>query len=210
MKNRYRIHTLISNRTALLTLAAALLLPFTAHAQFSIKSWTADGGGGTSSGGTYALTGTIGQPEVNTIAATGGGFTLAGGFWGAESSTTGGYATWAAANISGGQDASFAGDANGNGLPNGIEYIFESQAILSPELGALSAPVNVPSDVILHFSYSIDMENWEPRAKWENSILSILASPANDISVTNTLITDAKRGPEGLGFWRYEAELLTP
>ncbi len=44
-------------------------------------SWnTFDGGGATSSGGSYVLAGTIGQPDAGP-ALTGGGYTLAGGFW---------------------------------------------------------------------------------------------------------------------------------
>jgi len=45
-------------------------------------SWhTVDGGGGTSSGGTYILRGTAGQPDAGTLS--GGTYSLAGGFWGA-------------------------------------------------------------------------------------------------------------------------------
>lgn len=44
-------------------------------------SWsTVDGGGGTSSGGTFSLSGTVGQPDAST-AMTGGTYTLRGGFW---------------------------------------------------------------------------------------------------------------------------------
>jgi len=45
-------------------------------------SWnTVDGGGATfSTGGGYALGGTVGQPDAGTL--TGGGYTLVGGFWG--------------------------------------------------------------------------------------------------------------------------------
>ncbi len=47
---------------------------------------TIDNGGGSGSGGGYALDGTIGQPDA---AAWGGdGYTLAGGFWGGGASAT--------------------------------------------------------------------------------------------------------------------------
>ena len=43
-------------------------------------SWsTIDGGGGTSSGGAFILSGTIGQPDAGAMA--GGDFALMGGFW---------------------------------------------------------------------------------------------------------------------------------
>jgi hypothetical protein len=46
---------------------------------FSIDWYTIDGGGGTSSGGPFSLTGTIAEPE--TAVMSGGGFTIEGGFW---------------------------------------------------------------------------------------------------------------------------------
>jgi len=46
---------------------------------YDLTWWTADGGGGTVSGGTYELSGTIGQPDTGVLS--GGGYTLAGGFW---------------------------------------------------------------------------------------------------------------------------------
>ncbi len=55
-------------------------LAFTATAQnYSIDWSTIDGGGGTSTGGVYAVSGTIGQPDAGTMS--GGPFTLTGGFW---------------------------------------------------------------------------------------------------------------------------------
>ncbi|MHC4463712.1 MAG: hypothetical protein ACYS6W_11830 [Planctomycetota bacterium] len=45
-----------------------------------VLDWsTIDGGGGTSSGGPYTLTGTIGQPDA--AYSTGGSYELLGGFW---------------------------------------------------------------------------------------------------------------------------------
>jgi len=54
---------------------------FGAHAQsYSIDWSTIDGGGGTSTGGVYSVSGTIGQPDVGS-AMTGGNYSLTGGFW---------------------------------------------------------------------------------------------------------------------------------
>jgi hypothetical protein len=47
---------------------------------YSIDWFTIDGGGGTSTGGVYSVSGTIGQPDAGRM--TGGTFTLDGGFWG--------------------------------------------------------------------------------------------------------------------------------
>ena len=61
-------------------LIALLLTVVQGFAQpFAIESFTVDGGGGTSTGGSYTVSGTIGQPDAGTLA--GGGFTLQGGFW---------------------------------------------------------------------------------------------------------------------------------
>lgn len=52
-----------------------------AHAQsYSITSGKISSGGGTSSGGSYSVTGAIGQPEAHA-ASTGGSYSLSGGFF---------------------------------------------------------------------------------------------------------------------------------
>jgi hypothetical protein len=67
-------------------LSAALLVSG-AHVasgqSYSIDWFTIDGGGGTSTGGVYRLSGTIGQPDAGTMS--GGPYTLVGGFWGVVS-----------------------------------------------------------------------------------------------------------------------------
>ena len=63
-------------------LAAALLCcaAGTASAQFSISRFSIDGGGATKTlGGSFALGGTIGQPDAGWM--TGSSFTIGGGFW---------------------------------------------------------------------------------------------------------------------------------
>lgn len=47
---------------------------------YSLDWSTIDGGGGTSTGSVYSLTGTIGQPDAGAMS--GGNYTLQGGFWG--------------------------------------------------------------------------------------------------------------------------------
>ncbi len=52
---------------------------------FDLSWWTVDGGGAgvsnSSTGGSYTLSGTIGQPDANPVVMTGGQFALTGGFW---------------------------------------------------------------------------------------------------------------------------------
>ena len=69
----------------LTVLAAAMLLATAARAQsgggYDLSWWTIDGGGITfTTGGTFNLGGTVGQPDASS-ALTGGAFSLTGGFW---------------------------------------------------------------------------------------------------------------------------------
>jgi hypothetical protein len=68
---------------ALLTVSLLLLTAVVASAQsnYSITSATIDGGGGTSSGGPYAVTGAIAQADASA-ASTGGSYSISGGFFG--------------------------------------------------------------------------------------------------------------------------------
>src|SRR4026207_502216 len=65
-------------------LASLAILPPGAIAQsggpYTLNWFTIDGGGGTSTGGVYSLSGTIGQPDAGRLS--GGAYTLEGGFWG--------------------------------------------------------------------------------------------------------------------------------
>ena len=64
-------------------LALAPLAFAQSNGGYDLDWWTVDGGGGTIGGGgaagTYTLMGTIAQPDAGTL--TGGGYSLAGGFW---------------------------------------------------------------------------------------------------------------------------------
>ncbi len=76
-----------TKRIAIIGLTVALLLGAVwvvsaAPDAFSIPWWRVAGGGGTSDGGNYSLSGTAGQAEAGIIMS-GDGYTLAGGFWGA-------------------------------------------------------------------------------------------------------------------------------
>ena len=71
----------MKNNSLLFAIVAALLLPLAATAQtYSIDWYKISGGGGTSTGGTYQVSGTIGQPDASG-AMTGGSYSMTGGFW---------------------------------------------------------------------------------------------------------------------------------
>src|ERR1019366_6358289 len=64
-----------------LILLLGLLLPAFSHAQsYSIDWHKIAGGGGTSTGGVYSVSGTIGQHDAGGPM-TGGNYSLTGGFW---------------------------------------------------------------------------------------------------------------------------------
>ena len=68
-------------KTIFAAFTLALTLTSTAVAQnYSIDWFTIDGGGGTSTGGVYSVSGTIGQPDAGAMS--GGNYSLVGGFWG--------------------------------------------------------------------------------------------------------------------------------
>jgi hypothetical protein len=68
----------------LLTLLLTIALAAAAGPQLDLDHWTVDGGGGTSRGGSYVLSGTVGQPEAGAQLVA-DPYTLSGGFWGAPS-----------------------------------------------------------------------------------------------------------------------------
>ena len=86
-----RPHSLVGKGVA--SLLAVWLMMIPAFAQtgggYDLTWSTIDGGGASpgspgsdaSTGGDYALSGTIGQPDARTKFMTGGGYTLLGGFW---------------------------------------------------------------------------------------------------------------------------------
>jgi len=78
------IHTMKLNSITSCTLGALVLAALATVAraqsggQFDL-SWSTIDGGGASTGGRFALSGTVGQPDAGTL--TGGSFKLEGGFW---------------------------------------------------------------------------------------------------------------------------------
>jgi hypothetical protein len=83
MKKKISQKTIRTLKVASLLGALLLLsIAFTVYSEvseFVINWWSVDGGGDSSQGGNYTLTGTVGQSD--TGAASGGGYTLHGGFW---------------------------------------------------------------------------------------------------------------------------------
>jgi hypothetical protein len=67
------------NTSRLTLILAALVFASVGVGDYKIVQHTIDGGGGTSAGGQYVLSGTIGQPDAGY--SEGGNYELLGGFW---------------------------------------------------------------------------------------------------------------------------------
>ena len=67
-------------KKVILISAIAFGLPAALAQEYKIDWYTLDGGGGASTGGVYAISGTIGQPDAGPLMS-GGNFTVLGGFW---------------------------------------------------------------------------------------------------------------------------------
>jgi hypothetical protein len=78
MKNQTRV---LLTLLIFAVLAGPLAMAQTSEV-FDLSWSTIDAGGGTSSGGEFEVSGTIGQPDVGM--ASGGAFELTGGFWNSE------------------------------------------------------------------------------------------------------------------------------
>ena len=105
--------------------------PATATAQsFSLDWYTIDGGGGKSSGGTFELNGTIGQPDAGAVM-TGGGFELTGGFGIAQINLQ-----------------IILGDANDDGVFNNLDIAAFVLALTNPVAYQAMFP-DVDPDVVL-------------------------------------------------------------
>lgn len=67
------------NLVKCLTVALALVHASAMQAQFEISRYTVDGGGGSSEGGGFKISGTVGQPDAGHHS--GGEYEIFGGFW---------------------------------------------------------------------------------------------------------------------------------
>lgn len=77
---RYAIRIIWMGVLLLVCLLAVGVIARAAPVDFSLSWWTVDGGGGRSEGAGFTLQGAAGQSDAGLMQ--GGGFKLAGGFWG--------------------------------------------------------------------------------------------------------------------------------
>ena len=128
---------------AFLTSFIGSALCFAAQAQYSIPWSTIDGGGGTSTGGVYSVSGTIGQHDAGG-AMTNGQYSVTGGFW----------ALPTAIQVTGAPTLTIAPATPGNATiswtPNTPGFVLQQTSVLSPSnwtnspSGATN-PITVPA-----------------------------------------------------------------
>jgi hypothetical protein len=129
---------------SLLGLAGALGLTLSAAAQdYSVDWFTIDGGGGTSTGGVYSVSGTIGQPDAGP-AMTNGQYSVTGGFW----------ALPAAIQVEGAPTLTIVPATPGNATlswsPNSPGWVLQETWVLSPanwtnSISGSTNPIVVPA-----------------------------------------------------------------
>jgi len=135
-------------RKAFLSLWVSLSA-FAALAQYSIDSFTVDGGGGTSTGGVYSVSGTIGQPDAGGPM-TNGQYSVTGGFW----------ALPTAVQVPGAPTLAIApaapGQATVSWTPNTLGFVLQETWVLSPanwtnSPSGATNPVVVPATVPMKY-----------------------------------------------------------
>ena len=188
-------------------LSAAIFAASPLHAQYAVPSYTIDSGGGTSTGGDFKLTGTIGQPDASPQVATGGNFTVSGGFWAANTNPySGSYAAWAEANLPAGSDRSFDGDANQDGVPNGLVYIFGDEGAALLAKGVITAPpANLPGDIDLVLEASDDVLSWETILEFTSGVQTFI-DPL--LAIADGEITDSAGTGAVRRFYQFRATLI--
>ena len=124
------------------------------------------------------------------------------------------YATWAAANIPAGQDATFEGDANADGFANGLTYVFGNerprhlQTPSTPQSPAIALPVYVPGDVQLVLNRSTDIRDpnsWTPILQYVGNTLDFQHSDLNLNQGSGSLVDGTQ---EPVAYYHYTAELI--
>jgi hypothetical protein len=133
----------------LLGLGVAVQLASTAQAQYSINWSTIDGGGGTSTGGVYSVSGTIGQHDAGGPM-TNGQYSVTGGFWALPTAIqVGGAPTLTIV-------AAGPGQATISWTPNTPGFVLQETWVLSPanwtnSISGATNPILVPAIVPTKF-----------------------------------------------------------
>jgi hypothetical protein len=165
---------------AIISFASALFV-ITGQAQSYSIDWHTIGSGGTSTGGVYSLSGTIGRPDAGTMS--GGGYTLAGGYWvpGASVASPVSIFDNTSGSVNGGVGVGSTAWLAGKFLLGSQSYGLESLSLLlnSQDGNGSAGP---PCAVQLHI-YSHNPANGKPAA--DTGVIMNLSGLTNPITLLN-------------------------
>ena len=117
--------------------ATALLVATLAPGQYAIDWYKVAGGGGTSTGGVYSVSGTIGQSDASVTPMTNGQYSLVGGFWALPVAVQTTNAPWLTITLAG------PGSATISWAPNTPGYVLQYTASFTPT-NWINAPSGSP------------------------------------------------------------------
>lgn len=112
------------------------------------------------------------------------------------------YDIWASQNIPPGQDATFTGDWNGDGIINGVAYLFGNTPVSTSGKGRITAPSLIPPDVDIYLDRSSNLETWAlARVRWVNGAPPTFVSP--NFTIVAGEVVDTSTIVGGKAFYRY-------
>ena len=100
-----------------------------------------------------------------------------------------GFQIWGEANLPTGSLA-FDGDADADGIPNSIEYIFGDREIVASAVGQVTAPpAPIASDVTLSLEFSKDLKNWTEILRYE---AGEIVNQLEGVRIEKDIVKDAR------------------
>ena len=173
-----------------------------------IPADTLSAGGGQSAGGSGAnavlVTSSMGG-IVSTVTATSPAVTNKQGYipqiQSGPAALTG-FDLWASNNIPAGRDATFTGDGNGDGISNGVAYVFGNTPISMTGQGRIPVPPSIPPDTDVYLDKSPDLGIWNlARVSWVNGAAPTFVN--GNFSIVNGVVVDVQIPAGGKAFYRY-------
>ncbi len=112
-----------------------------------------------------------------------------------------GYDLWASTNIPAGRDATFTGDWNGDGIMNGVAYVFGNTGITPTGRGRIAAPPSIPADVNVYLDRNTALSaapGWAAITSWVNGAAPVFVS---GVTLAGGEVYDTFTGPRA--YYRY-------
>ncbi len=175
-------------------------------AAVTIPADTLSSGGGASSGGSganaVAVTASMGGIIGTVTAATPAVTNKQGYIPQIQPTSLTGFDLWASINIPAGSDATFTGDWNGDGILNGVAYVFGNTSVSPTGVGRIPVPPLIPADVDVFLDRSTTLATWAlARVSWVNGAPPTFVS--GNFTIVGGEVVDASNLAGGRAFYRY-------